>query len=432
MAMSKDELFFLLLAAFLVMLSGLFSGLNLGLMSFTPDDLTIVIKGSEDKAAVKNAKRILPVRQRGNLLLCTLLLGNTLVNAMIAILLADLASGLVGGLVTTGLIVVFGEIIPQSVCSRHALAIGARSIPIVWVFLLVCFPIAYPIACLLDCLLGREVGALYTRRELGELIKLNVSDPERQKQTGITSSDGRLLSGAIQYKDKRIEELMTPIEHVFSLSMDHKLDKDTYIEMLQRGHTRIPVYEDDERRKFVTLLYCKDLLGVGFEREIVVRDVVKAFDDQRCEFVPSSTTAGAAFEKCMKQHKHLLLVTKDVRSAGCGAKPSDAEMEGDGEAGADRFLRLDPGGPEEPRVFPMEDVVGIVTMEDIIEEIIQAEIVGEGDEFVSNTHSRLNVTRHNPCKLLKSFDRPDPLAVDPLNPLDDGGRLPGEPDDVAS
>ena len=144
-------------AAVLVCLSGLFSGLNLGLMSFTDDDLGLVIEGSHDPAEVANAKAIKPVRAQGNLLLCTLLLGNTLVNAVIAVLLADLTSGLIGTCVTTGLIVVFGEIIPQSVCSRHALAIGAAALPLVRLFMLVCWPIAYPISLLLDHLLGREV-----------------------------------------------------------------------------------------------------------------------------------------------------------------------------------------------------------------------------------------------------------------------------------
>lgn len=93
----------ILLAALLVALSGLFSGLNLGLMSFTEDDLGIVIDGSEDVQEKKNAQAIRPVRSRGNLLLCTLLLGNTLVNAVIAILLSDLTSGLIGTVVTTAL-----------------------------------------------------------------------------------------------------------------------------------------------------------------------------------------------------------------------------------------------------------------------------------------------------------------------------------------
>ena len=132
----------LIIAAALVALSGLFSGLNLGLMSFADEDLRIVIEGSPDENKVRNAQRIRPLRARGNLLLCTLLLGNTLVNAMIAILLGDMAGGIVGGIVTTGLIVVFGEIIPQAVCSRNALSIGAATLPLVYVFVVVCFPIA--------------------------------------------------------------------------------------------------------------------------------------------------------------------------------------------------------------------------------------------------------------------------------------------------
>jgi len=80
------------------------------------------------------AGKILPLRKHGNLLLCTLLLGNTLVNALIAIMLADLTSGLVGGILTTILIVIFGEIIPQAMCSRYALRIGAASMPIVYCF----------------------------------------------------------------------------------------------------------------------------------------------------------------------------------------------------------------------------------------------------------------------------------------------------------
>ena len=65
---------------------------------------------------------------------------------MIAILLSDMTDGIVGGLVTTALIVVFGEIIPQSVCSRHGLRIGALSIPIVLPLMALALPIAWPVA----------------------------------------------------------------------------------------------------------------------------------------------------------------------------------------------------------------------------------------------------------------------------------------------
>lgn len=60
----------------------------------------------------KDAKAIMPLRERGNLLLCTLLLGNVAVNSLLSILLADATSGTTGFLLSTAIIVLFGEILP--------------------------------------------------------------------------------------------------------------------------------------------------------------------------------------------------------------------------------------------------------------------------------------------------------------------------------
>ncbi len=58
------------------------------------------------------AKRILPLRKRGNLLICTILLGNVAANSILSILMADLTSGLAGMLISTGIVLIFGEILP--------------------------------------------------------------------------------------------------------------------------------------------------------------------------------------------------------------------------------------------------------------------------------------------------------------------------------
>jgi hypothetical protein len=71
----------LLFTVVLVMLSGMFSGLTLGLLSLSLEGLDIVIHGGNPDER-RWATRIYPVRKRGNLLLCTLLFGNTLVIAL--------------------------------------------------------------------------------------------------------------------------------------------------------------------------------------------------------------------------------------------------------------------------------------------------------------------------------------------------------------
>lgn len=109
--------------------SALFSGLNLGLMSLDRTDLKVISPNSlkldfndnlpqilcntgSDSEKVY-AKAIQPVRDHGNFLLCSILLGNVLVNSTFTILLDSLTSGLVAVVCSTLLIVIFGEITPQ-------------------------------------------------------------------------------------------------------------------------------------------------------------------------------------------------------------------------------------------------------------------------------------------------------------------------------
>ena len=87
-------------------------------MSLDESQLLLIVAGDDPRARM-HAERILPIRRRGNLLLCTLRLGNTLGNSMLAILMADVSwlSGVGGVVGSTAVILVFGEIIPQAYCS---------------------------------------------------------------------------------------------------------------------------------------------------------------------------------------------------------------------------------------------------------------------------------------------------------------------------
>ena len=131
----------------LLCFSGLFSGLNLGLMALEPTELQAAMNVEETR---EDASVVYPVRKTGNFLLCVLLLGNTLVNTTLSVLTGDLFTGLVAVIGSTFGIVIFGEIIPQSLCSRHGLKIGAKTIWITKLFMVITAPIAWPIAKILD------------------------------------------------------------------------------------------------------------------------------------------------------------------------------------------------------------------------------------------------------------------------------------------
>jgi metal transporter CNNM len=149
------------------MLSGTFSGLNLGLLGLDVKNLELITKGpfnnEDEELDSRRALAILPLRKRGNLLLCTILLGNVTVNSALAILMGDLTSGVMGLIISTGIITIFGEIIPQAVCSRYALIMGANTTWIIYFFMFVTFPISFPISAILDKVLGEEVGNILSK-----------------------------------------------------------------------------------------------------------------------------------------------------------------------------------------------------------------------------------------------------------------------------
>jgi len=345
----------------LSMLSGTFSGLNLGLMSLAEDDLNIVINGSSDPKEIRDAKKILPVRKRGNLLLCTLLIGNTLVNVMLSISTASIWTylfgvGVVGNIFSlvlpTCLIVVFGEIVPQSACSRYALRVGAFTLPITYLFMVLCFPVAWPVSVILDKLLGDEPSQAFTRKSLLVLFRLQADEPN----SSLTQDDLRILGGALIYKEHPVSKVMTPLQSVFCLPDTAVLDRNTISDILKHGHTRIPVFHET-RDNIVGIFLCKDILGIDVSHKLPLMEVLNHFQaNRRVRRVPQNMMLNDAFTLCKRERFHLLIV-------------------------------------EDEQIATTEHrTVGIVTLENIIDEIFQEDVVDEADsphltKFTCSTNS---------------------------------------------
>lgn len=226
----------ILLIAILLTLSGLFSGLNLGLMTLDQNDLKVIAScGTKEEKA--HAAAIAPIRARGNFLLCTLLLGNVLVNATLTTLLDEVTgSGMIAVASATLSIVIFGEILPQAICSRHGLAVGAKTIIVTYIFMAVTSPLAYPISVFLDFVLGEEIGQVYNREQLIEYIRVT------RDYNRLEDNEVGIISGALALRSKVAGDVLTPIDQVFMLPLETKLNYDTVSQINARGFSRIPVY----------------------------------------------------------------------------------------------------------------------------------------------------------------------------------------------
>ena len=314
----------LFVIAGLVVLSGLFSGLTLGLLGLDKTELERKIKLGD-----KRAKKVYSVRKKGNLLLCTLLLGNVGVNSAIAILLGGVAAGIVAGFIATGLIVIFGEILPQAFISRYALEVGARTTWLVRGFIFILYPICWPISKVLDKMLGEELPTVWPRGELKEII----THHRKSGESEIDMDEERIVHGALSFSDKVVGDIMISRSHVFALEVDDVIDKKLLKKMKKFGFSRFPVYRKD-LAKIKGVFFLRSLAGVS--KKIKVGKVYK----RKVLKVLKTKKLDSLLKLFMKNRIHMATVF-------------DAE----------------------------DEFVGIITLEDIVEEIFGKEIVDEDDFY---------------------------------------------------
>ncbi|KAL4895024.1 hypothetical protein BDV59DRAFT_159273 [Aspergillus ambiguus] len=326
-------------AAALVLSGGAFAGLTIALMG--QDEVYLqVIQTSGEASERKNAASVLKLLQRGkHWVLVTLLLSNVITNETLPIVLdRSLGGGWPAVLGSTVLIVIFGEIVPQSICVRYGLPIGAWMAPCVLTLMYIMSPVAWPIAKLLDKLLGEDHGTIYKKAGLKTLVTLHKTLGEAGEQ--LNSDEVTIISAVLDLKEKAVGSIMTPMEDVFTMSADQVLDEQTMDLILSQGYSRIPIHAPDAPFNFVGMLLVKMLITYDPEDCKRVRDFALAtLPETRPE-----TSCLDIVNFFQEGKSHMVLVSE----------------------------------------YPSEDrgALGVVTLEDVIEELIGEEIIDESDVFV--------------------------------------------------
>ena len=236
-------------------------------------------------------------------------------------------------------IVIFGEIVPQSVCVRYGLSIGSFMAPLVLILMWIMSPVAWPTAKLLDWLLGADHGTMYKKAGLKTLVQLHktlgAQAGERLMEDEVT-----IINSVLDLKEKPVGDIMTPMQDVFTMSADTVLDERMMDTILSQGYSRIPIYAPDNNRNFIGMLLVKILITYDPEDGRRVR-----------EFALATLPETAPYTSCLdiinffqEGKSHMVLVSD----------------------------------------FPGQDkgALGVVTLEDVIEELIGEEIIDESDVFV--------------------------------------------------
>ncbi|KAJ4727513.1 DUF21 domain-containing-like protein [Melia azedarach] len=403
----------------LVLFAGIMSGLTLGLMSLGLVDLEI-LRRSGTSAEKKQAAAILPVVQKQHQLLVTLLFCNSFAMEALPIYLDKIFHPFVAVLLSVTFVLAFGEIIPQAICSRYGLAVGANFVWLVRVLMVICYPIAYPIGKVLDAALGHH-EALFRRAQLKALVSIH--GQEAGKGGELTHDETTIISGALDLTEKTAEEAMTPIESTFSLDVNSKLDWEAIGKILARGHSRLPVYSGNPKN-IIGLLLVKSLLTVRAETETPV----SAVSIRRIPRVPADMPLYDILNEFQKGSSHMAAVVKVKEMSKTAQAISVGEkFEGNrvttGKSQLttplltkddymSKSIVIDINRTSKPntdkQIPPLHndapakslpqllecieegEVIGIITLEDVFEELLQEEIVDETDVYI-DVHKRIRV-----------------------------------------
>lgn len=340
----------------LVLLGGIFAGLTLGLMGQDEVYLQVILQSGEESER-KAAAKVLSLLKRGkHWVLVTLLLSNVITNESLPIVLDRCLGGGWPAIVSSTIaIVIFGEIIPQSASVRYGLGIGAAFAPFVLALMYIMYPVAYPIAMLLDYILGEDHGTIYKRAGLKTLVGLHKTmGVERLSDDEVT-----IISAVLDLKDKPVALVMTPLDDVFTMSSDRILDEPTIEEILHMGFNRIPIHVPGEPTNFIGMLLVRTLITYDPEDAFPI----SSFPLATLPETRPDTSCLNILNYFQEGKSHMIVVSKS------------------------------PGAPE--------GALGVLTLEDVIEEVIGEEIVDESDVYI-DVHKAIK--RNNPGPL-KRFTR---------------------------
>jgi len=291
----------------------------------------------------RRAQRVLAVADKYDKMLTSVLIGNNIVNlsmsSMGTLLFVKILGGDLGAAVSTAVItimvLIFGEISPKNIAKDHADGWVIAVNPVIRLLMFVFTPFTALFSLwkkLLDKLFHKKDEAAITEEELMTIVD------EAEEDGGIEPDEGKLIRSAIEFNDVTVSEILTPRVDICAVEIEMSRREITDI-LMDSSFSRLPVYEGDLDH-IVGVLHEKDFYAAS-RSEKPIEQVYK-----KPVYVSEHTKISDLLQTFKEEHGHMAIVV-------------------------DEF-----GG-----------TMGLVTMEDIIEELI-GDVFDEHDEIVEEYKQR--------------------------------------------
>lgn len=226
----------------------------------------------------QRAELVLKLSERYDNLLSTILIGNNIVNIMMASVSTVLFVRLIGSdagasvstAVSTVVVLIFGEISPKSIAKESPEKFAMFSAPIINVLMKILMPLNWLFAQwkkLLSRIFKSSEDTGITEEEL-----LTIVD-EAQAGGGIGENEGSLIRSAIEFNELEAVDIYTPRVDIVGVPVDMPKNKIAQV-FAETGYSRLPVYEENIDQ-IIGILYQKDFYNFIYHTDTGIKESVR-------------------------------------------------------------------------------------------------------------------------------------------------------------